>query len=151
MVHLDPILTFIFAFFFTFQPLLILCIRSFPNEHVGNGGFGFMEAPEYRNGVDCEALTKKSTLSSCDASLVHIAMTIDSEYLRGSMAVVNSVLRHATCPESVFFHFIADEFGAVYLTVCDPDLFIWIRSNTIDWMISGDYEEPVEIIIRQME
>ncbi|GAA0173310.1 glycosyltransferase [Lithospermum erythrorhizon] len=113
MVHLDPIWTFIFAFFFTFQPFLILSIRSFPNEHVGNGGFGFMEAPEYRNGVDCEALTKKSTLSSCDASLVHIAMTIDSEYLRGSMAVVNSVLRHATCPENVFFHFIADEFDPV--------------------------------------
>ncbi|KAL0008250.1 hypothetical protein SO802_009752 [Lithocarpus litseifolius] len=40
----------------------------------------------------------------------HIAMTLDSEYLRGSMAAVRSVLRHASCPECVFFHFVSAEF-----------------------------------------
>ncbi|XP_051146325.1 probable galacturonosyltransferase-like 9 [Andrographis paniculata] len=37
-------------------------------------------------------------------------MTLDSEYLRGSVAAVHSVLRHASCPENIFFHFIAAEF-----------------------------------------
>ncbi|KAK9997649.1 hypothetical protein SO802_022335 [Lithocarpus litseifolius] len=37
-------------------------------------------------------------------------MTLDSEYLRGSMAAVRSVLRHASCPECVFFHFVSAEF-----------------------------------------
>lgn len=39
-------------------------------------------------------------------------MTLDSEYLRGSIAAVHSVLKHATCPESVFFHFVAAEFDS---------------------------------------
>lgn len=90
-------------------PLMSIGIRSFPGGG-GNGGreFGFTEAPEYRNGVGCPVADE--ALSSCDSSLVHVAMTIDSEYLRGSMAAVHSVLRHASCPEHVFFHFIAAEF-----------------------------------------
>ncbi|KAL6983592.1 putative galacturonosyltransferase-like 9 [Sarracenia purpurea var. burkii] len=96
-------------------PLMCLGIRSFP----GNGdgaGFGiesfsrFAEAPEYRNGGECPVKSVGDLVSSCDQSLVHIAMTLDSEYLRGSMAAVHSVLRHASCPEHVFFHFIAAEF-----------------------------------------
>ncbi|XP_055801476.1 probable galacturonosyltransferase-like 9 [Solanum dulcamara] len=73
--------------------------------------FGFTEAPDYRNGIACPPMELAETMSSyCDPSLVHIAMTLDSEYLRGSMAAVHSVLRHASCPEHVFFHFIAGEF-----------------------------------------
>uniref|UniRef100_A0A453H2A1 Hexosyltransferase n=1 Tax=Aegilops tauschii subsp. strangulata TaxID=200361 RepID=A0A453H2A1_AEGTS len=37
---------------------------------------------------------------------VHVAMTLDASYLRGTMAAVLSVLRHASCPESVHFHFL---------------------------------------------
>nr|GMD95620.1 probable galacturonosyltransferase-like 9 [Ipomoea batatas] len=51
-------------------------IRSFPEI---NDGFGFSEAPEYRNGVGCQGT---ETASSCDPALVHVAMTLDSEYLR---------------------------------------------------------------------
>uniref|UniRef100_A0A5B7A651 Hexosyltransferase n=1 Tax=Davidia involucrata TaxID=16924 RepID=A0A5B7A651_DAVIN len=96
-------------------PLMCLGIRSFPNNGVGTeSGFGYLfrfaEAPDYRNGVDCPASSNRELVSSCDQSLVHIAMTLDSEYLRGSMAAVHSVLRHASCPEHVFFHFIAAEF-----------------------------------------
>ncbi|XP_019157924.1 PREDICTED: probable galacturonosyltransferase-like 9 [Ipomoea nil] len=89
-------------------------IRSLPEINGGENygsGFGFSEAPEYRNGVGCPAISLGTeTASSCDPSLVHVAMTLDSEYLRGSIAAVHSVLRHASCPESVFFHFIAAEF-----------------------------------------
>ena len=38
---------------------------------------------------------------------VHVAMTLDASYLRGTIAAVLSVLRHASCPGSVLFHFLA--------------------------------------------
>ncbi|XP_024984068.1 probable galacturonosyltransferase-like 9 [Cynara cardunculus var. scolymus] len=85
-------------------PLMCLGIRYFPanGEMDINSGsdvlFGFTEAPEYRNGV------------GCSRDSIHVAMTIDLEYLRGSIAAVHSILRHASCPENVFFHFIAAEF-----------------------------------------
>nr|ACR34301.1 unknown [Zea mays] len=56
----------------------------------------FREAPAFRNGAAC-----------ADAPTIHIAMTLDGTYLRGSLAGVLSVLRHAACPESVAFHFVA--------------------------------------------
>jgi hypothetical protein len=34
-------------------------------------------------------------------------MTLDAHYLRGSMAAIYSLLKHASCPESLFFHFLA--------------------------------------------
>ncbi|KAK2981122.1 hypothetical protein RJ640_016291 [Escallonia rubra] len=100
-------------------PLICLGIRSFParTELGSDGSFGFAEAPEYRNGVDCPVVNggsgKGVGTTSCDASLVHVAMTLDSEYLRGSMAAVHSVLRHTSCPENLFFHLIAAEFDPV--------------------------------------
>lgn len=99
----------IFAVILGLLPLFCFGIRGFPAVGGGEyGGFGFSEAPEYRDGVECPA--RGDRVSSCDPSLVHVAMTLDSEYLRGSIAAVHSVLRHASCPEHVFFHFIAAEF-----------------------------------------
>ncbi|KAL9994531.1 putative polygalacturonate 4-alpha-galacturonosyltransferase [Helianthus debilis subsp. tardiflorus] len=86
-------------------PLTCFGIRYFPSNgekteiHLGSDILsGYTEAPDYRNGVDCSRAT------------IHIAMTIDLEYLRGTIAAVHSVLRHASCPENIFFHFIAAEF-----------------------------------------
>lgn len=90
------------------SPFMCAAIRSFPNTDL----FGFSEAPEYRNGVECPVTAAGDQATSCDPSLIHVAMTLDSEYLRGSMAAVHSVLRHASCPEQVFFHFIAAEFDS---------------------------------------
>ncbi|XP_078167767.1 putative galacturonosyltransferase-like 3 [Carex rostrata] len=56
----------------------------------------FREAPAFRNGPDCSP-----------ENTIHIAMTLDATYLRGSLAGVLSVLRHASCPESINFHFVA--------------------------------------------
>ncbi|KAJ0982683.1 hypothetical protein J5N97_010938 [Dioscorea zingiberensis] len=53
----------------------------------------FREAPAFRNGRSCIA-----------APTVHIAMTLDAAYLRGSLADVLSVLQHASCPESLDRH-----------------------------------------------
>jgi hypothetical protein len=55
----------------------------------------FAEVPEYRNGERCPSPAE----GLCDAGLVHIAMTLDAHYLRGSMAAVYSLLKHASCPE----------------------------------------------------
>ncbi|KAL7110259.1 hypothetical protein ACP275_05G013300 [Erythranthe tilingii] len=104
-----------------YSPLMCLGIRSFPYNGGAaisdfNGLFGFSEAPDYRNGVGCPstaAAKSADPVTSCDPSLVHVAMTLDSEYLRGSMAAVHSVLRHASCPEQVFFHFVAAEFDSL--------------------------------------
>ncbi|KAI3816835.1 hypothetical protein L1987_16540 [Smallanthus sonchifolius] len=81
-------------FVFLSLPLMCFAIRSFPN----NGREDFTEAPDYRNGIECSNKT------------IHVAMTLDSEYLRGSIAALHSVLRHASCPENVFFHIIVAEF-----------------------------------------
>ncbi|OWM76011.1 probable galacturonosyltransferase-like 9 [Punica granatum] len=100
-------------------PSLCLAIRPLQARDGGaDPGFRYAEAPGYRNGAECPGLSSSSAaggrelevVSYCDPSLVHIAMTLDSEYLRGSIAAVHSVLRHASCPENIFFHFIAAEF-----------------------------------------
>ncbi|KAK2971534.1 hypothetical protein RJ640_017903 [Escallonia rubra] len=59
----------------------------------------FREAPAFRNGKECAKPNDDST--------IHVAMTLDTTYLRGSIAGVFSVLQHATCPENVEFHFLA--------------------------------------------
>ncbi|CAL9092922.1 unnamed protein product [Musa textilis] len=56
----------------------------------------FREAPAFRNGPGCAS-----------APTIHIAMTLDATYLRGSLAGVLSILRHSSCPESISFNFLA--------------------------------------------
>ncbi|GAB4839896.1 Probable galacturonosyltransferase-like 9 [Ancistrocladus abbreviatus] len=120
------------ASFFLFCILLLpfsFAIRSLSRLPAGGAGadvqlhhlLRFSEAPEYRNGVVCPSYSSSSPTSArddhytsiCDPSLVHVAMTLDLEYLRGSIAAVHSVLKHASCPENIFFHFITAEFDPV--------------------------------------
>ncbi|MBA0781410.1 hypothetical protein Gotri_002337 [Gossypium trilobum] len=74
----------------------------------------FMEAPLYQNGPYCPVLGKDTLI--CDSSIVHIAMTIDPEYLRGTIAAIHSVVKRGSCPQSVFFHFIASDSSSVVPT-----------------------------------
>ncbi|KAI3930024.1 hypothetical protein MKW92_032479 [Papaver armeniacum] len=70
----------------------------------------FREAPAFRNGVGCPKTTWVSSSMSKSLnpdSIIHISMTLDSTYLRGSIAGVLSVLQHASCPENIVFHFLA--------------------------------------------
>ncbi|KAI8522827.1 hypothetical protein RHMOL_Rhmol13G0026900 [Rhododendron molle] len=57
----------------------------------------FREAPAFRNGETC---------GSPAADPIHVSMTLDANYLRGTMAAVLSILQHSTCPENVMFHFL---------------------------------------------
>ncbi|CAN1187634.1 Probable galacturonosyltransferase-like 9 [Linum perenne] len=109
---------FIIAFF-VLSSSVCLGIRSFPETAADLAGsssspFRFSEAPDYRNGAGCPNLSpdpdRNGVVSPCDPSLIHVAMTLDSEYLRGSIAAVHSVLKHASCPENIYLHFVAAEF-----------------------------------------
>nr|KYP36409.1 Glycosyltransferase 8 domain-containing protein 2 [Cajanus cajan] len=93
MLHLNAVVLLLLLFFIPPVSLSLANEPSLPR---------FAEAPHYRNGENCPAPTN-------NASLLHIAMTLDAAYLRGTIAAVHSVLRHATCPQNLFFHFIAGD------------------------------------------
>ncbi|XP_019452922.1 PREDICTED: probable galacturonosyltransferase-like 10 [Lupinus angustifolius] len=113
----------IYVLFFSSCMLLFQAsaIRSINNKILHNSGYEieakvdsflqFKEAPEYRNQQKCSLLDRNNLDLdfACDPSFVHIAMTIDWDYLRGSIAAVHSVLKHTSCPENLFFHFIASD------------------------------------------
>ncbi|CAN6176440.1 unnamed protein product [Urochloa humidicola] len=60
----------------------------------------FREAPAFRNGDECPP-------RGSPEGRVDVAMTLDANYLRGTMAAVFSILQHTSCPENVAFHFLA--------------------------------------------
>ncbi|KAK4361615.1 hypothetical protein RND71_020567 [Anisodus tanguticus] len=64
---------------------------------VGSNSSVFLEAPAFRNGESCGNLA---------TDRIHVAMTLDANYLRGTMAAVLSILQHSTCPEDLTFHFL---------------------------------------------
>lgn len=68
----------------------------------------FREAPQFYNSPDCPTIQEEDDSSTvCSDHIVHVAMTLDSHYLRGSMAVILSVLQHSSCPQNIDFHFVA--------------------------------------------
>lgn len=74
------------------------------------GGLRFSEAPQFYNSHGCPPPLPSSPAFPCSPSaLVHVAMTLDVTYLRGSMAAIHSVLQHSSCPQSVQFHFLASK------------------------------------------
>ncbi|GAU17456.1 hypothetical protein TSUD_233340 [Trifolium subterraneum] len=62
----------------------------------------FKQAPKFYNSPNCPTITSLT----CSDEAVHVAMTLDIKYLRGSMAAILSVLQHSSCPENTFFHFV---------------------------------------------
>ncbi|KAL3515986.1 hypothetical protein ACH5RR_022888 [Cinchona calisaya] len=52
------------------------------------------------------AMINRSIDSVCNPSLLHIAMTLDNHYIRGTVAAVHSILHNSLCPENMCFHFI---------------------------------------------
>jgi lipopolysaccharide biosynthesis glycosyltransferase len=71
----------------------------------------FRKSTIFRNADECGFSDHQSRgkTSVCYPSLVHVAITLDVEYLRGSVAAVHSILQHSMCPENVFFHFLVSE------------------------------------------
>ncbi|XP_009102816.1 probable galacturonosyltransferase-like 6 [Brassica rapa] len=101
------------AFFSAAMAVIVLSpsLQSFPPAaaiHSSDRSLisSFRNSPPFRNAAD-ECLSSSAADSNvCNPSLVHVAITLDVTYLRGSIAAVNSILQHSLCPESVFFHFI---------------------------------------------
>jgi hypothetical protein len=40
----------------------------------------------------------------CTPTTTHVALSLDSNYMRGLVALVNSINTNAACPESIFYH-----------------------------------------------
>ncbi|CAK9178569.1 unnamed protein product [Ilex paraguariensis] len=76
----------------------------------------FREAPEFYNSPECPSITDTddsdaeqaatTTTDMCSDDAIHVAMTLDTAYIRGSMAAILSVLQHSTCPQNIVFHFV---------------------------------------------
>ncbi|KAH0990417.1 hypothetical protein GBA52_001900 [Prunus armeniaca] len=79
----------------------------------------FREAPQFYNSPDCPSITPlhhddvdpdesdHDHMMICSHQAVHVAMTLDTAYIRGSMAAILSVLQHSSCPQNAVFHFVA--------------------------------------------
>ncbi|XP_059623737.1 probable galacturonosyltransferase-like 1 [Cornus florida] len=71
----------------------------------------FKEAPLFYNSPNCPSIhhhenASSTTTTICYDNAVHVAMTLDAAYLRGSVAAILSVLQHCSCPENIIFHFV---------------------------------------------
>ncbi|CAN8254781.1 unnamed protein product [Cochlearia groenlandica] len=71
-------------------------------------GEKFKEAPKFFNSQECPIL-QNDDVFFCSDKAVHVAMTLDLAYLRGSMAVILSVLQHSSCPQNIVFHFVTSK------------------------------------------
>ena len=92
-----PPLLFIFLF-----PFLLLLLLS-----PSSSAFKFKEAPEFYNSPNCISIPSSPDHLLCSDQAVHVAMTLDAAYLRGSMAAILSVLQHSSCPQNIIFHFLS--------------------------------------------
>lgn len=93
----------------------------------------FREAPHFTNSAAARCpppLPASDADAACSPhAAVHVAMTLDASYLRGTMAAVLSVLRHASCPESVHFHFLAAAAAAGSPSTTPAELRDTIRAS----------------------
>ncbi|XP_039024618.1 probable galacturonosyltransferase-like 1 [Hibiscus syriacus] len=68
----------------------------------------FKEAPRFYNSLNCPKIVGEDKDGFfCSDEAVHVAMTLDSAYIRGSVAAILSVLQHSSCPQNMAFHFVA--------------------------------------------
>ncbi|XWS29331.1 hypothetical protein CRYUN_Cryun24cG0020000 [Craigia yunnanensis] len=87
--------------------LLISATNAAPASATTTNYQRFKEAPQFYNSPTCPSIGISDTNDMCSDQAVHVAMTLDAAYLRGSMAAILSVLQHSSCPQNILFHFIA--------------------------------------------
>ncbi|CAL5205948.1 unnamed protein product [Lathyrus oleraceus] len=111
-----------FFFFFLTLSLLFLQSQSLSSTTTKNNASKttktitkdqFKEAPQFYNSPNCATITESDTdiehdidAYICSEEAVHVAMTLDTTYIRGSMAAILSVLQHSSCPQNIIFHFV---------------------------------------------
>ncbi|CAN4122784.1 unnamed protein product [Withania somnifera] len=84
---------------------IITTLRSSANAALTTAPEQFKEAPEFYNAPECPSIQNTHNLI-CSNEAVHVAMTLDSTYIRGSMAAILSILQHSSCPQNILFHFV---------------------------------------------
>lgn len=62
----------------------------------------FLQAPLHSH------CSSSSSINNNDED-IHIAMTLDSKYFRGTVAAIYSLLNHSSCPDRLLFHFVLDD------------------------------------------
>lgn len=85
---------------------ILLIIISTTHTHATTQQQRFKQAPKFYNSPTCPTINLSPTDTCTSDDAVHVAMTLDITYLRGSMAAILSVLQHSSCPENVIFHFV---------------------------------------------
>ncbi|TYI51056.1 hypothetical protein E1A91_D12G148500v1 [Gossypium mustelinum] len=108
-----------------------LRLPSYQASHSSKYRFSFRKASGFRNADEC-GFTDHRITGVCNPSLVHVAITLDVVYLRGSMAAVHSILQHSLCPENILFHFI----------VSDADLETLVQSTIPQLKFKVYYFDP---------
>ncbi|EEF29104.1 probable galacturonosyltransferase-like 1 [Ricinus communis] len=85
----------------------------------------FKEAPQFYNSPTCPSLSSNDI---CSQEAVHVAMTLDFPYLRGTMAAILSIIQHSSCPENLRFHFISSP-SSISLHSTITSSFPYLRSQ----------------------
>lgn len=98
-----PTLAFSTSFFYI-SCLILISVANGILTRTNHQHLRFREAPKFYNSHKCSCLEQDRI---CSDNAVHVAMTLDVAYIRGSMAAILSVLQHTSCPENVVFHFVA--------------------------------------------
>ncbi|CAI9763694.1 unnamed protein product [Fraxinus pennsylvanica] len=104
---------FLFLSFYIFLSLAKENVRTAIPQQFG-------EAPKFYNAPECPSIIhatnnlfdddsnyNNNNNYICSDEAIHVAMTLDVTYIRGSMAAILSTLQHTSCPQNVFFHFVA--------------------------------------------
>ncbi|XP_040999464.1 probable galacturonosyltransferase-like 1 [Juglans microcarpa x Juglans regia] len=112
--------------------LFLLCFNATATQQ-------FREAPKFYNSLTCPSIPATAEQSSDEA--VHVAMTLDAAYLRGSMAAILSVLQHSSCPENIIFHFVSSSSASSNLlstTISNSFPYLKLRVYAFDYSaVSG--------------
>ncbi|CAI9103484.1 OLC1v1001975C1 [Oldenlandia corymbosa var. corymbosa] len=106
-------------------------IRSSASVIPETSSFFFRKAAEFKNVKD----------EICNPSFVHVAMTLDVQFLRGTIASVHSILLNSVCPENIFFHFISSD--------TENDLISLIKGVFPSIKLKGHYFNP-EIVQKRI-
>lgn len=121
--------TFFLLLLFLFSTHHLTCSTSIPTTTTTTRIHQrFKQAPKFYNSPNCPTIETTDT-DSCSDEAVHVAMTLDITYLRGSLAAILSVLQHSSCPENTIFHFVTAKSKSTSTIILNQTL-----SNTFPYL-----------------
>ncbi|KAK1316727.1 putative galacturonosyltransferase-like 4 [Acorus calamus] len=93
--HHHPLLTLL-SFTLLITPAAAIRVSAVIRDPLPTPSSSFREAPAFRNNDNCDP-----------SAFINVVMTLDTNYLRGTIAAVLSILQHTSCPENLHFHFLS--------------------------------------------